>query len=73
MKFEIFTDTDNQYRFRVIANNHKIIAQSEGYKNLADCRHAINIIKENSENASVIDPFENKEDDSFLRGIQDYF
>jgi|GEM_PF-5144787 len=35
MTFEIFKDSKKQFRFRLKANNHKIIAQSEGYKRKA--------------------------------------
>lgn len=31
-KFEIFKDNKNEFRFRLIARNGRIICQSEGYK-----------------------------------------
>ena len=46
MKFEIFIDVAQQWRWRLRANNGKFIAVSgEGYWNEADCRDAIAMVK----------------------------
>lgn len=46
MKFETYLDTHVEWRWRLRANNGKIIADSgEGYKNYIDCVHAINLVK----------------------------
>lgn len=40
-KFEIFKDIRGEYRFRLLARNHKIIAVSEGYKRKASAENGI--------------------------------
>lgn len=43
--FYVFRDVNRQFRWRLIAGNSKRIANSgEGYINLADCMHAINLV-----------------------------
>jgi uncharacterized protein YegP (UPF0339 family) len=43
--FYVYRDANGQYRWRLIAGNRKRIANSgEGYHNLADCLHAINLV-----------------------------
>ena len=38
MKFEIFKDDVGEWRWRLVARNGRIVADSgEGYKNKADC------------------------------------
>jgi uncharacterized protein YegP (UPF0339 family) len=32
MKIQVFTGKNKQYYFRIVANNGKIVLQSEGYK-----------------------------------------
>lgn len=45
--FLIFKDTDGQFRWHYQASNHKRIAASgEGYHNLADCEHALALIRQ---------------------------
>ncbi|MCA9732664.1 DUF1508 domain-containing protein [candidate division KSB1 bacterium] len=54
LKFEIFKDVSNQYRWRLRANNYKIIATSgEGYHNRSDCEYAINLVKQNAASAEI--------------------
>ena len=54
MKFELEPDANSQWRWRLIADNNRIIASSgEGYHNEADCRHAIDLVK-GSANAPVV-------------------
>jgi uncharacterized protein YegP (UPF0339 family) len=39
MKLEFYTDAAGEWRWRFVADNHKIIAvSSEGYHNLKDCQ-----------------------------------
>lgn len=46
MAYYVYRDTQNQWRWRLVTNNHKIIANSgEGYWNKADCLHAISLVK----------------------------
>lgn len=49
MKYQIYTDTLGEYRWRFRAANHEIIAvSSEGYKNKSDCQHGIDLVKSSS-------------------------
>lgn len=42
-----YRDTQRQYRWRLIANNGRIIADSgEGYHNESDCDYAIALVKD---------------------------
>jgi uncharacterized protein YegP (UPF0339 family) len=55
MYFQIFKDASaaNQWRWRLKAANHQIIATSgESYWNKADCLHAVGLVKQ-SGNAQV--------------------
>lgn len=46
MAYYLYKDAQNYWRWRLVANNHKIIANSgEGYWNKADCIHAISLVK----------------------------
>lgn len=49
MYYEKYRDTANQWRWRLIAGNGRIIANSgEGYHNETDCDSAINLVKGSS-------------------------
>lgn len=55
-RFQIYKDTSGQFRFRFLAANNRIIANSgEGYYNKKDCLDAINLIKTNAATAPVDD------------------
>lgn len=46
MHFEIYTDKAGEHRWRLVASNGRVIADSgEGYKHLQDCRDAITKVK----------------------------
>jgi uncharacterized protein len=46
MRFHIYTDTAGYWRWRLLAANNRVIADSgEGYNNKADCRSAIDLVK----------------------------
>lgn len=46
MKFEIFLDSYQEWRWRLRARNGRIIASSaEGYKNKTHCEHMVKEIK----------------------------
>ena len=45
MKFEIFNGRDLKPRFRLRANNGKILCQSESYSNVGGARKCIRAIK----------------------------
>lgn len=49
-KYVIYTDRAGEYRWRYVANNGNVIADSaEGYVNEADCRRGIGIINNTSD------------------------
>lgn len=46
MAYWIYTDANDQWRWRLVAANSRIIANSgEGYHNKNDCLHAIDLVK----------------------------
>ena len=46
MKFEIYRDNRNEWRWRLkAANGRKIASSGEGYVNRSDCRHAVDLVK----------------------------
>ncbi|MES2040066.1 MAG: DUF1508 domain-containing protein [Pseudomonadota bacterium] len=61
MYFEIYSSTgllnnpSIQWRWRLKAANHEIIASGESYYNKADCQHAINLVKSTNASTPVID------------------
>ena len=55
-EFQIYKDNRNEYRWRLRAGNHEIIATSgEGYKAKANCQHGIDLIKRDAADAPVKD------------------
>ena len=56
MKYEMFKDAQGDWRWRLLASNGNIVADSgEGYSNKVDCRHGIDLVK-SSTNAPVQEP-----------------
>lgn len=54
MKFEIYTDAKEQHRWRLRADNGRIVADcGGGYANRADCLHGIELLKNDASSASV--------------------
>ena len=53
MRLIIFKDTVGEWRFRLRADNEEIIAVSEGYENLGDCKHTVMMIQIGSVGATV--------------------
>ena len=53
-KFQVYKDTAGKFRFRLQADNNKIIAAGEAYEQYASCLNGIKSVKRNS-NASVED------------------
>jgi uncharacterized protein YegP (UPF0339 family) len=44
--YEVYKDLSQQWRWRLVAANYKIIANSgESYWNKSDCMHAIDLVK----------------------------
>ncbi len=54
-KFERYTDTAGEYRFRLKAGNGENILASEGYKAMQGCDNGINSVKENAPDDSKYD------------------
>jgi uncharacterized protein len=49
MKFSVYRDYSNHWRWRLKAANGRIIADSgEGYINYGDCLHAIGLVKQSA-------------------------
>ncbi len=56
MTFVVYKDSANQYRWRLFANNNRIIADSgEGYYNKTDCLHGIQLVQQYAHSGSVQD------------------
>ncbi len=55
-KFEIYVDKANEFRFRLKAKNGEIIATSEGYKTMDNCKNGVESVRKNAENAAVVMP-----------------
>jgi uncharacterized protein YegP (UPF0339 family) len=55
MKFHVYKDRRNEYRWRLIAANGKILADSaEGYTTKQSCKDGIELVK-GTTNAPVLD------------------
>lgn len=56
MKFVLYRDVSKEYRWRLVAANGNIVADSgEGYKNKADCAATIESIKKAVAEAPIED------------------
>lgn len=44
MKFELYQDAQNFWRWRLKAANGEIIASGEGYANKTDAQHAVGLV-----------------------------
>ena len=56
MKFVVYRDRRQEYRWRFVAPNGRTIADSgEGYNNKSDCLAGIQILKEHAASAPVED------------------
>jgi len=51
--FDIYKDKRGEWRFRLRAANHEIIAVGQAYKRKADCVHAIELIQRTTEETPV--------------------
>lgn len=45
MYFQMWKATDGNWYWHLRADNHEIVAHGEGYKNQADCKIAIALVK----------------------------
>lgn len=56
MKFQLYRDSAGQYRWRLVAANGRVIADSgESYYNKTDCLAAIQLVKQWAPTAPVED------------------
>ena len=56
MKFVLYRDQAKEFRWRLVAGNGRIVADSgEGYKNKTDCVAMIDAFKKDASNALVVD------------------
>lgn len=56
MYVNVYKDAKGEWRWKYLADNHKILADcGEGYVHRADCLHAISIIKSGAATANVWD------------------
>lgn len=55
-QFEIYKDKKGEFRWRLRATNGEIIADSnEGYDAKSDCKHGIDLVKQQAPGATVED------------------
>jgi uncharacterized protein YegP (UPF0339 family) len=54
-KFELYTDAQGKYRFRLKAGNGQIIAVGEAYESKEAARNGIASVKTNAAEAEVVD------------------
>ena len=53
-RFELYEDKSGEWRWRFIASNNRIIADSgEGYANKEDAKHGIDLVKREAPDAPV--------------------
>ena len=54
-RFQVYKDKAGEFRWRLRANNHEIIAQGEGYTRKQSCLHCIKVIMEQAADADIED------------------
>jgi hypothetical protein len=54
-RFEIYTDTAGEWRFRLVAPNNEIIAVGEGYTTKQNCRKGVDAVKRYASDADVVE------------------
>ena len=52
-KFEIYVDKKGEFRFRLKATNGQIIAVSEGYGTMINCKNGVESVKKNALDAPI--------------------
>ena len=57
-KFEIYKDSQGEFRWRLRAANGEVIASGEGYTSKAGCLNGIESVRENAPIAEVEDQTE---------------
>lgn len=55
-EFELYKDSADEFRWRLRADNNKVIATSgEGYKAHSDCAHGIDLVRKQAPEAKLDD------------------
>lgn len=54
MRFELYK-SGTEWRWRLRAGNHEIIASGEGYKNRDDCIHAVGLIMDTNRETEFVE------------------
>lgn len=54
LQFEVFRDKKRELRFRLVAKNGRVIAQSEGYKTKGGVKGGIKAVKSVSPDTPII-------------------
>ncbi len=54
-KFEIYTDKAGEFRFRLKASNGQVIAVSEGYTTMANCKNGVESVQKNAVDAEIVE------------------
>ncbi|HEU5469431.1 MAG TPA: YegP family protein [Actinophytocola sp.] len=54
-KFEVYSDAQGKFRFRLKAGNGEIIAVGEAYESKAGALNGIESVKENAPQAEIVD------------------
>lgn len=57
-KFEIYKDSQGEFRWRLRAANGEVIANGEGYTSKAGCLNGIESVRENAPIAEIEDQIE---------------
>ena len=52
-KFEIYADKKGEFRFRLKAANGQVIAASEGYKAMKNCKNGIESVRKNAAEGKI--------------------
>jgi len=56
IKFYVYADVNSEYRWRLVAKNNSVIADSgEGYKNVADILSAIELVMDTDRATVIVD------------------
>lgn len=59
-KFEIYSDTKGEFRFRLKAGNGEIVATGEGYKTKAGVINGVDAVKRAAAEAEIDDKTDDK-------------
>ena len=72
MEFHIDKAVNNQYYFRIVANNGKTLAKSEEYPDIRNCEHAISLIARDAASAKIKRVFEKDFNSTFEDMIRNW-